>query len=232
MGKAARLKARRRQAAGVRQGPGPAALQEAAYPPEHQAAHEAGHAVVHWTLGIRFDYVSLDTDPPGVWPLAGARPQLGEKWLIGAAGCISDYQSRDLVMLDVDILRLIVGSPDSRFNLTGRSGVTAVRPDRRPAVMPGGDLRLMAAVMTDRGDGHPWPAGAIIDIWRSCERYVAACTPAITAVAAALLVCRRLTYSEASSVADEASVGVSRPALPQWFEDAQALGRRIESEAS
>lgn len=231
MGKAARLKARRRQAAAVRQVSAPA-IQKAAYPPEHQAAHEAGHAVVHWTLGIPFDFVSLDTSPPGVWPLAGVTQQLGEKWLISAAGCIADYQSRDLVMLDVDILRLIVGSPDSRFALTGRSGAAVVRPDRRPAVTPGGDLHLMATVMADRGDGQPWPAPAIVDVWHGCERYVAACTPAITQVAAGLLARRRMTYAEISGIATDAMADVSPPTVPAWFEDAQELSRRIEAEAS
>jgi hypothetical protein len=233
MGKAARLKAQRRQAATVRQvASAPATAQKATYPLQHQATHEAGHAVVFWSLGIAFDYVSLDTDPPGVWPLPGVRRQLGDKWLIGAAGCIADYQARDLAMLDADILRLILGSPDNRFSLTDRSGAAVVRPDRRPAVMTSGDLYLMATVMGDRGDGQPWPAPAIIDTWRGCERYVVACRPAITQVAAALIARRRLTYAETSGTAAEAMAGVPQPALPEWFEDAQELSRRIEAEAS
>lgn len=178
MGKAARLKAQRRQAATVEHAASvPATALEAAYPVKHQATHEAGHAVVSWSLGIPFDYVSLDTDPPGVWPLARTRQQLGDKWLIGAAGCIADYQARDLAILDADVLKLIFGSPDNRFSLTDRAGAAVVRPDRRPAVMTSGDLYLMATVMADCGDGQPWPASAVVDTWRGCERYVMACTP-------------------------------------------------------
>jgi hypothetical protein len=202
------------------------------YPVEHQATHEAGHAVVFWSLGIAFDCVSLDTDPPGVWPLAGDGRQLGDKWLIGAAGCIADYQARDLAMLDPDVLRLIFGSPDNRFSLTDRSGVAVVRPDRRPAVMTSGDLFHMATVMADRGDGQPWPAPAVINTWRGCEGYVVACTPAITQVAAMLIARRSLTYAETSSIAAEAMAGVPRPELPEWYGDAQELSRRIEAEAS
>ncbi|MGO9778828.1 MAG: hypothetical protein ACLPQY_03515 [Streptosporangiaceae bacterium] len=99
---------------------------------EHQAAHEAGHGVVQWTLGLPVDCMSLDTNPPGVWPLAGVKQRLGDKWLIGAAGCIADYQSRDLVMHDVDFLKLIIGSPDERFALVDSSGAAAVRPERQP----------------------------------------------------------------------------------------------------
>lgn len=110
MGKAARLKAERRGAA-ARLPTRPADAQ-VSYPVEHQAAHEAGHAVVQWTLGLPFDYMSLDTSPPGVWPLASVKQHLGDKWLIGAAGCIADYQSRDLKMPDTEILKLILGSPD------------------------------------------------------------------------------------------------------------------------
>jgi hypothetical protein len=232
VGKAARLKAQRRQAATVEHAASdPATALEAAYPVKHQATHEAGHAVVSWSLGIPFDYVSLDTDPPGVWPLARTRQQLGDKWLIGAAGCIADYQARDLAILDADVLKLIFGSPDNRFSLTDRAGAAVVRPDRRPAVMTSGDLYLMATVMADCGDGQPWPASAVVDTWRGCERYVMACTPGITQVAAVLIASRRLTYAETSNIAAEAMTGMARPALPEWYESAQELSRRIEAEA-
>ena len=77
MGKAARLKAeRRREAAQPSAG---SAVRRDSYPVEHVAAHEAGHAVVQWTLNLPFDYVSLDTSPPGVWPLGGVKKHMGDK---------------------------------------------------------------------------------------------------------------------------------------------------------
>jgi hypothetical protein len=97
MGKAARLKAeRRRQAARPSAGP-------ALGPVQHVAAHEAGHAVVQWTLDLPFDYVSLDSSPPGVWPLASVRKHMGDTWLINAAGCIADLQLRGLILPDSEI---------------------------------------------------------------------------------------------------------------------------------
>jgi hypothetical protein len=229
MGKAARLKAARRTATTVRQSTDGAITQNP-YPVEHQASHEAGHAVVQWTLDLPFDCVSLDTTPPAVWPLAGVKQLLGDKLLIGSAGCIADFQSRDLEMQDTEILKLILGSPDGRFAAVSRSGGATVRPDRQPAVVPGGDLHLMAVMMSDRGDGYPWPASEIIDTWRGCEKYVAACQPAIKKVAAELLAARRLTYPETAGIAMEAMIGVPRPSMPEWFEHAQQYGRRLEAE--
>ena len=231
MGKAARLKAQRREA--KRQVSSLATERNAVSSSEqHKAAHEAGHAVVQWTLGIPFDYVSLDTEPPGVWPLPGVRQGLGDKWLIGAAGCIADYQSRNLLMLDVDILKLLIGSADGLFALSDQSGTAVVQPDRRPAVQSGGDLRLMAVMMAGGGDGNPWPPSVILGTWRSCEKYVSACTRAITAVTATLLTRRRLTYPEASEICTGVMSGISLPTVPEWFKDAQALSRRIEADAS
>ncbi len=227
MGKAARLKAERRRIATADE-PVPIGAQEVSYPVEHQAAHEAGHGVVQWTLGLPFDYISLDTTPPGVWPVAGVKLQLGDRWLIGAAGCIADFQSRNLTMMDVDILKLLLGSPDGRFTLTDRAGNPAAQPDRQPGVAPGADLHLMALAMSDDGDGRPWPAPEIISVWRECENYVAACTPAIREVTARLLASRTLTYAETARIAAEALTGIRRPSMPDWFEDAQELGRRLE----
>ena len=226
MGKAARAKAQRRQAA-ARQASGSAPTPEATYPAEHQARHEAGHAVVHWALAIPFEHVSLDTNPPAVWPLASATKQLGDKWLIGAAGCIADYQARKLTMLDADIPRLLIGSPDDRFALIDESGAVAVRPDRRPAVQRGGDLYLMTLVMTNVGQGPVWPVPTIIEVWRGCENYVSPCAPAISAVAADLLVRRQLTYADTCDLADDAMRDRPRPGLPDWFEKAQELGRSL-----
>jgi hypothetical protein len=230
VGKAARRKAERRRAIAARQTIDPVSVQSS-YPVEHQAAHEAGHGVVQWTLGLPFDCMSLDTKPPGVWPLAGVKQHLGDKWLIGAAGCIADYQSRNLMMHDVDILKLILGSPDGRFALVDSSGAVTVRPDRLPAVIPGADLHLMATVMGDQGNEHPWPAPEIIGIWRDCEKYVAACRPVVKQVAAELLVARSLTYAETVGIATDAMTGVPRPSVPEWFEDAYQLSRRLEAEA-
>lgn len=223
MGKAARLKAqRRREAARPPAGP-------ALGPIEHVAAHEAGHAVVQWTLGLPFDYVSLDTSPPGVRPLADVKKEMGDTWLINAAGCIADFQLRGLMLPDPEILKLLLGSPDGLFSAVDHSGRVAVRPSRAPAVAPGGDLHMMAVVMSDDGDGVPWPAAEIIGVWRDCESYVAACRGPIEAVAAELLRVRKLTYAATGVVAAGATDGGPIPPLPQWFEDAQQVSRHIEA---
>ncbi len=224
MGKAARLKAERRLGAVRSVGV------QVSQVLQHQAAHEAGHAVVQWTLGLPFDYVSLDTSPPGLWPLAGVKQHLGDRWLIGAAGCIADYQSRSLLMPDSEIVKLILGSPDGRFTVVDHSGAVAVRPDRGPAVMAGADLYLMAVVMSDDGEGSPWPASEIVAVWRECERYVAACRRAIDKVASALLLARKLTYAETTSIAADAMAGLPRSAVPEWFEDARQLSLRLEAQ--
>lgn len=210
MGKAARLKAERRREA-TRPPAGPA-VRHGSSPMEHVAAHEAGHAVVQWTLNLPFDYVSLDTSPAGVWPLDGVKKHMGDTWLIGAAGCIADLQLRELVLPDPEILKLVLGSPDSLFSVVDRSGTVVVRPSRNPAVAPGGDLHMMAVVMSDDGDGVPWPAAEIIGVWRDCERYVAACRGAIEAVAAELLRVRKLTYFATGHIAAKAAgSGPCRP---------------------
>jgi hypothetical protein len=77
-------------------------------------------------------------------------------------------------------------------------------------------------------DGRPWPAPTIVSVWRECENYVAACAPAIREVAARPLASRTLTYAETAHIAAEALTGIRRPSMPDWFEDAQQLGRRLE----
>jgi hypothetical protein len=229
MGKAARLKAgRRREASELR-----TSLEEVqpAYPVEHAAAHEAGHAVVHWALDLAFDYVSLDTSPPGVWPLAGTKKHIGQDWLIGAAGCIADYQSRSLTIPDSEILKLLLGSPDGRFALIDQSGKIALRPAREPAVMRGADLYRMSLIMTGLGTGYQWPTREIVSVWRSCETYVSVCRTAVNHVAAELLVSRRLICSEVSHITNSAMSGLSLPVVPYWFEDARQLTLRLEAEA-
>ena len=228
MGKAARLKAERRREA-TRPPAGPA-VRHGSSPMEHVAAHEAGHAVVQWTLNLPFDYVSLDTSPAGVWPLDGVKKHMGDTWLIGAAGCIADLQLRELVLPDPEILKLVLGSPDSLFSVVDRSGTVVVRPSRNPAVAPGGDLHMMAVVMSDDGDGVPWPAAEIIGVWRDCERYVAACRGAIEAVAAELLRVRKLTYFATGHIAAKAAGSGPLPPVPGWFEDVQQVSRQIEAE--
>lgn len=229
MGKAARLKAERRRAASEL-ATGSLEVQQA-YPVEHAADHEAGHAVVQCTLALPFNYVSLDTSPPGVWPLAGVKKHMGHDWLIGAAGCIADYQSRNLMLPDSEILKLILGSPDGRFAAIDRWGKVAVRPAREPAVMPRGDLYMMAIVMSDDGTGSQWPPHEILKVWRSCETYVTACRTAIDKVAAELLASRRLTYAETFRIATDAMTDLPLPCVPDWFEDARQLTLRLEAEA-
>jgi hypothetical protein len=58
---------------------------------------------------------------------------MGDAWLIGAAGCIADLHLRELILPDPEILKLVLGSPDSCSQL---SSVQARWPSGRVGTRP------------------------------------------------------------------------------------------------
>jgi hypothetical protein len=186
----------------------------ARYPREWVAQHESGHAVVRWALRSPFLRVTLDDPPcPRVDPLPVAQISSGPAMIIGVAGGAAEMQLRGLVIRGSQIVKLIAGGPDERFELNDAvTGEVIARPARALAVAPGADLHYMAATSArDR-----WTAQYYIGFYRDAERYTAACRPAIDAVASALAERGQLDYAEVRDLAAAAMAGQPDPVVPTW----------------
>jgi hypothetical protein len=184
------------------------------YPREFIAQHESGHAVVRWALCQPFLKVTLDDPPcPMVLPLAGAVISSGPAMITAVAGGAAEMQLRGLVIRGSQIVKLLAGNGDERFELTDAvTGEVVVAPSRAMAVSPGGDLHYMAnRIARDR-----WTSSMYIGFYRDAERFTAGCRPAIDAVAAALAELGDLSYAGVSERAAAAMEGHPAPAVPGW----------------
>lgn len=102
----------------------------AKYPREFIAQHESGHAVVRWALRQPFLKVTLDDAPcPMVAPLPGAVISSGPAMITAVAGGAAEMQLRGLVIRGSQIVKLLAGNGDERFELTDAvTGEVVVAP--------------------------------------------------------------------------------------------------------
>jgi hypothetical protein len=183
-------------------------------PREFIAQHESGHAVVRWALGQPFLKVALDDPPcPMVVPLPGAVISSGPAMITAVAGGAAEMQLRGLVIRGSQIVTLLAGNGDERFELTDAvTGEVVVAPSRAMPVSPGGDLHYMAT----RAARDCWPSSLYIGFYRDAEGFTAACRPAIDAVATVLAERGELTYAEVAELATAAMEGNPAPVVPSW----------------
>lgn len=200
------------------------ATQHGNQPLRHVVQHECGHAAVSWALGVPFARIVVDSQlGPHVEPDASIGSILaGLDWIIRASGFIADYQSRGYKMRGSQIVRMVLGGDNDRFEVDdATTGAVAVRPSRLPAVQPGmngrpaGDLHGMAAEFGTRPRAEATPE--VIRFWRACEAYTAELRPAIDALAEAVLDCGELAYGEAAEVAAAAMSGHPMPVVADWL---------------
>ena len=171
----------------------------AKYPSEYIAQHESGHAVVRWALRQPFLMVTLGGQPcPMVVPLPGAVISSGPAMITAVSGSAAEMQLRGLGIRGSQIVKLLAGNGDERFELTDAvTGEVVVAPSRAMAVSPGGDLHYMAT----RAARDRWTPNVYIGFYRDAERFTAACRPAIDAVADVLAERYELSYAEVSELA-------------------------------
>lgn len=183
------------------------------------AAHEAGHAVTSWALRIPFAHVAISAEPgrsclqPA--PLGPVPAALEDELkraccLVRASGTIAEQQHRAIALGARQIVKLLQGRDDEVICYSDmRTGLVAETGRRAPAVAPGADFHFIA-----RAAARMTPA-ACVALWRDCERYVSACMPAVSAVAAVLLNGRKLSYAEVADISERAMSGHPAP-IPPW----------------
>ena len=176
---------------------------------EQAAHHEAGHAVARWALNSPFLRITLNgPNGPITEPQPGRLITSLQDALIATCGFIADYQHRGLKIRGSQVVKLLLGGADDRFEVDDAStGAVAVRPLRTPAVADGGDLRWLA----NAAAAQQWPAARCLALWRDSERFAASCRPAIDAVAVAVLKRDELSYAEVSEIATTAMAGQPAP---------------------
>lgn len=133
--------------------------------------------------------------------------------ITAVAGGAAEMQLRGLVIRGSQIVKLLAGNGDERFELSDVvTGEVVVAPSRAMAVSPGGDLHYMAT----RAARDHWTPSMYIGFYRDAERFTAACRPAIDVVAAVLAEHDELTYAKVFELAAAAMEGHPAPVVPRW----------------
>jgi hypothetical protein len=184
--------------------------------PGHLAYHEGGHAAAYWAMGIPLEYVTIvsyGTQPrPHAQPVDVTAGTYGQKVLVRVSGVIAGWWFNRQILSNAGIVELLVGSTDDQFKLTGMLSGRRTRLPRAPLVGPGEDLESISP----EGGGQPFTPARAVMFWRQCEIFVASVSPAIDAIAGAVVRHGRIGGEEASRLARTAMAGRPVPWIPPW----------------